>query len=523
MLKWAGRAIAALALLIAVPALAAADKPLVIESGQIKQLPSATTLQTRAATTANASINMPHGVAPTSPVDGDCWTTTGSVYCRVNGMTKNLSAPAFGDISGTPVPSAPGGRLTLTSNTPVMINDATAATAIYYAPYINAFYPVYDGSNWSMRAIGQLTMTLDSTNQPTQQVFDLFVWNNAGTDSIGAGPAWNNNSTVTITIANPAIITWTGHNLEEGEPVIFTTTGSLPSAIMAGTIYYVSRSPTANTFAIATTVANASAGTQVSTATESQSGTHTGTNHTGGIGRGTGAGTTELQLLNGIWTNKNSITLTNGAGAGTVVAANQATYVGSFYTTAAGQTGMQFNPAAASGGSNTILALWNAYNRVLVTSMSRDNHANWTYTSATWRPMDNSVSDRVTYLDGLAQSFAQTFGGVSAGTNGSSITAIGQNWNSTAATPTVIGSSNVASGGWLSVNTFILPNLGYNYVSGMEAVTTGASGNYGGSPGFGVVGINLEMHLPLMLAVALPGRRRRPANDNGRQQLKRAA
>jgi hypothetical protein len=45
-------------------------------------------------TTAAASINLPHGVAPTSPVNGDMWTTTSGAFARVNGATVQLdSAP----------------------------------------------------------------------------------------------------------------------------------------------------------------------------------------------------------------------------------------------------------------------------------------------------------------------------------------------------------------------------------------------------------------------------------------------
>lgn len=40
-----------------------------------------------AATTTAASLTVPHGTAPTSPVDGDIWTTTSGVYARVNGTT----------------------------------------------------------------------------------------------------------------------------------------------------------------------------------------------------------------------------------------------------------------------------------------------------------------------------------------------------------------------------------------------------------------------------------------------------
>jgi hypothetical protein len=83
-------AIAALALaaqLLSAPAFAAADKPLVIESGKIKQLPGSTTLQVNASGTGAASINIPHGTAPTSPTNGDCWTTTSGLFCYINGAT----------------------------------------------------------------------------------------------------------------------------------------------------------------------------------------------------------------------------------------------------------------------------------------------------------------------------------------------------------------------------------------------------------------------------------------------------
>jgi YD repeat-containing protein len=40
----------------------------------------------------NASFTVPHGVAPTSPVDGDVWTTSaGGIFVRINGATQNLA------------------------------------------------------------------------------------------------------------------------------------------------------------------------------------------------------------------------------------------------------------------------------------------------------------------------------------------------------------------------------------------------------------------------------------------------
>lgn len=56
-------------------------------TGQQTQIGGTNTLQAPTPTTANASINLPHGTAPTSPTDGDCWTTTGGLFCRISGAT----------------------------------------------------------------------------------------------------------------------------------------------------------------------------------------------------------------------------------------------------------------------------------------------------------------------------------------------------------------------------------------------------------------------------------------------------
>jgi hypothetical protein len=42
---------------------------------------------TTASATGGAGLVLPHGAAPTSPVDGDVWTTTAGVYARINGAT----------------------------------------------------------------------------------------------------------------------------------------------------------------------------------------------------------------------------------------------------------------------------------------------------------------------------------------------------------------------------------------------------------------------------------------------------
>ena len=80
-------------------------------------------------------------------------------------------------------------------------------------------------------------------------------------------------STVTITIASPGVVSWTAHGLNTGDRLQLTTTGALPTGLSASTTYWVVKVD-ANSFSLATTLANAAAGTKINTS-GSQSGTHT--------------------------------------------------------------------------------------------------------------------------------------------------------------------------------------------------------------------------------------------------------
>lgn len=83
--------------------------------------------------------------------------------------------------------------------------------------------------------------------------------------------ATGSSSTVTMTIASPCVVSWVGHGLAVDTPIVFTTTGALPTGLVAGTVYYA-LAPTANTFNVAATIG----GTAINT-TGTQSGVHTAT------------------------------------------------------------------------------------------------------------------------------------------------------------------------------------------------------------------------------------------------------
>ena len=114
---------------LAGPALAGSNLPLVTQSGQTRQLPSGTTLATQPSTTGAASLNVPAGTAPTSPTNGDCWTTTGGYFCQINGVTINLTAAQLANPNGTLGLANGGTGATDASGARTALELGTAATA----------------------------------------------------------------------------------------------------------------------------------------------------------------------------------------------------------------------------------------------------------------------------------------------------------------------------------------------------------------------------------------------------------
>ena len=100
----------------------------------------------------------------------------------------------------------------------------------------------------------------------------IFGLDSNDADTEVAGATADATSTVTMTIAAPGAISWTGHGLIAGDPVRFATTGALPTGLTADTTYYVADSPGANSFSVAATAGGAAV-----TTTGTQSGTHTAT------------------------------------------------------------------------------------------------------------------------------------------------------------------------------------------------------------------------------------------------------
>jgi hypothetical protein len=84
-----------------------------------------------------------------------------------------------------------GGRLTLTSGTPVTTADVTAATTLYFALYAGNRIELYNGSGWITRTFAELSIAVPAT---TDTVYDVFVYDNAGTAALEL-TAWTNDTT----------------------------------------------------------------------------------------------------------------------------------------------------------------------------------------------------------------------------------------------------------------------------------------------------------------------------------------
>lgn len=210
----------------------------------------------------------------TGPTGGAGATgATGSGSTGATGATGGTGTTGSTGATGTGTPGQAGisGRLTLTTGVPVTTSDVTAAGTVYWAPYNGDQVTLWDGANWSAYTLTELSISLAS-GYVGFAPYDVFAYVSGG------GPAVETlgwlNATVTMTIASPAVVTWNSHGMSNFAPISFSTSGALPTGVSANTQYWIFNQA-ANTFNIATSLANAIAGTAINTS-GSQSGTHTG-------------------------------------------------------------------------------------------------------------------------------------------------------------------------------------------------------------------------------------------------------
>lgn len=131
-------------------------------------------------------------------------------YNTGSGATSFLAAGTAGTILRSNNTSAPswevqglfhGGRLTLTTATPITTTDVTSATTIYYTPYTGDKISLYSGTSWATYQFSELSLALGTLTSGKN--YDVFVYNNAGTLTLETA-VWTNDTTraTSLTLTN---------------------------------------------------------------------------------------------------------------------------------------------------------------------------------------------------------------------------------------------------------------------------------------------------------------------------------
>jgi hypothetical protein len=106
----------------------------------------------------------------------------------------------------------PSGRLTLTSGSPVMTANVSAAGTVYYTPHLGSSIPIRNKNSglWLNYSFAELSNVLANTVTgsagPTavaaSQVYDLYVWDTdgAGTLALTRSPAWSDGTAGSNTV-----------------------------------------------------------------------------------------------------------------------------------------------------------------------------------------------------------------------------------------------------------------------------------------------------------------------------------
>lgn len=197
--------------------------------------------------------------------------------------------------------------------------------------------------------------------------------------------------------------------------------------------------------------------------------------------RGTGAGTTQISRVNGLWTNTVAMTARNGSSTYSV-SAGYATYLGSIYID--GSNGQI--TCHTTWGQSRKWGIWNAYNRHRISMLMGDSTATFSGTTAltTFAQANGSANNVITTLCGLPEESIDVGYLEVASTTAGNAGGIGVGVNSTSAASGTIGymnpTGNVAVV-TLSARHIVPAGIGINnlraLISGLNTTFSGTQQN----------------------------------------------
>ena len=451
--------------------------------------------KTMASSASGTGFNLIPGAAPTSPNNGDMWVTAAGLYVRINGATIGPLV----DGTSSPVTSVfgrTGAVVAATSDYSFSQISGSVAASQLPNPSSSTL-----GGVKSLAAVSHNFLTSIGTNgTPTQAQPACADISDAGSgcSSSGGGttPPQGRLTLVTgvpVMTSDQTAKSTVYYDCYNGNTVPYYTgsavsTLSITSCeismgldavtprISSGSLYDV--------FALNSSGLVICAGPAWTNSTTRSSAIHN---------------------TKGFWTNTASLTHCYGGASGTTdygaISADQATYLGTIYATANGQTGMAFKPAPAAGGANAFLGLYNAYNRVKYESRSLDSTSTWTYATATWHVANaggtgSGLLNRISWVDGLGQSTADAQYSVSSSTSTGIQAVVGVNFDATTGAPSGLGGQTTQTGATAEAATITgrdhLVSIGFHYAQAME-YASGATVTFTGSSIEQALYLSLEM------------------------------
>ncbi|CAB4192548.1 hypothetical protein UFOVP1236_45 [uncultured Caudovirales phage] len=95
------------------------------------------------------------------------------------------------DEASASVAGIPQGRLTLTTAVPVTTADVTAAVTVRWTPFRGNTCAVYNGTAWLLRTFTELSIAVPGV---ASSLYDVFVYDNAGTLALELSSAWTSDT-----------------------------------------------------------------------------------------------------------------------------------------------------------------------------------------------------------------------------------------------------------------------------------------------------------------------------------------